>query len=86
MTTGAIAVDASDQSRSGQETFKSLPHLGSYCYPLKVGRNRVRSLWDPFPPTEVSPCFLGLLQRSIADLQDLVEQGITIALTLVHEI
>ena len=38
-TTGAIAVDASDQSRSGPKTFKSLLHLGSYCYPLKVARN-----------------------------------------------
>jgi hypothetical protein len=38
-TTGAIAVDASDQSRSGQETFKSPPYLGSYCYPLKVASN-----------------------------------------------
>ena len=37
--TGAIAVDASDQSRPGQEIFKSLPHLGSYCYPLKVASN-----------------------------------------------
>jgi hypothetical protein len=39
-TTGAIAVDASDQSRSGQETSKSLLHLGSYCYLLKAARNR----------------------------------------------
>jgi hypothetical protein len=46
----------------------------------------VRSLWDPFPPAEVSPWFSDLLQRSIADLRDLVEQGVTIALTLGHEI
>ena len=37
--TAAIAVDLWDQSRSGQETSKSLPHLGSACYPLKVARN-----------------------------------------------
>ena len=38
-TTGAIAVDLWDQSLSGQETSKPLPHLGSACYPLKVARN-----------------------------------------------
>jgi hypothetical protein len=37
--TGAIAVDLWDQSRSGQGTSKPLPHLGGYCYPLKVARN-----------------------------------------------
>ena len=30
-TTGAIAIDLWGQSRSGQETFKPLPHLGSAC-------------------------------------------------------
>ena len=38
-TTGAIAVDLWDQSRSGQETSKPLPHLGSACCPPKVARN-----------------------------------------------
>ena len=37
--TGAIAVDLWDQSRSGQETSKPLPHLGSACCPPKVARN-----------------------------------------------
>jgi hypothetical protein len=39
-----------------------------------------------FPPPEALPPFLGLLQRSMAHLCDPVEQGVTIALTLDHEI
>ena len=38
-TTGEIAVDLWDQSRSEQETSKPLPHLGIARYPLKVARN-----------------------------------------------
>jgi hypothetical protein len=38
-TTGAIAVDLWDHSRSGQETSKPLAHLGIACFPLKVARD-----------------------------------------------
>jgi hypothetical protein len=46
-TTGAIAVDLWDESRSGQETSKPPPHLGSSCCPLKVARNHRPDLTVP---------------------------------------
>jgi hypothetical protein len=46
-TTGAIAVDLWDQSRSGQETSKSPPYLGSACCPLKVARNQRAPVFTP---------------------------------------
>jgi hypothetical protein len=41
-TTGAIAVNLWDQSRSGQEISKPLPYLGSACHPQQVARNQYK--------------------------------------------
>ena len=43
-TTGAIAVDLWDESRSGHETSTLIAHLGSACYPLEMVRNLTFSI------------------------------------------